>query len=203
MSPPFIEPTPEEWWTLFRIARGSIEEGLRYQQPLKVSPDRYSRLLRSPGASFVTLRMGTDLRACMGSLKAVQPLVQDVAQNAFSAAFRAPRFAPLLEMEYRQTHLHLSILGPASPISFTDEEDLLRQIVPQEDGLILSAQGKSGTFLPSVWETLPDKREFWRALKLKARFREDFWSNDVQVSRYHVFSAEEEELPFTDSDSDA
>ena len=203
MSQMFVEPTPEEWWILFRIARGSIEEGLRHQQPLKVSPDGYSRHLRSLGASFVTLRMGTDLRGCMGSLKPVLPLVQDVAQNAFSAAFRDPRFAPLLEMEYRQTHLHISILGPSSPISFTDEQDLLRQIVPGEDGLILSCEGKSGTFLPSVWETLPEKLDFWRALKLKAHLREDFWSDAVRVSRYRVFSAEEEDLPFTDSDSDA
>lgn len=198
----FAEPTPEEWWTLFKIARGSIEEGLHYQQPLKVSPDGYSRLLKSPGACFVTLRMGTDLRGCMGSLRAKVPLIQDVAQNAFSAAFRDPRFAPLLEMEYRQTQLHISILGPPQPMTFTDEEDLLNQIVPGADGLILSVDGKSGTFLPSVWETLPEKKEFWRALKLKAHLREDFWSPSVQVSRYRTYAVEEDELPFTDSDSD-
>ena len=202
MTPLFAEPTPEEWWILFKIARGSIEEGLRYQQPLKVSPEGYSRLLKSPGACFVTLRIGTDLRGCMGSLKASLPLVQDVAQNAFSAAFRDPRFPPLLQMEYKQTHLHISILEPPQPMTFTDEEDLLNQIVPGQDGLILSADGKSGTFLPSVWETLPEKREFWRALKLKAHLPESYWSSSVQVSRYHTYSAEEDELPFTDSDSD-
>lgn len=196
------EPTPEEWWVLFKTARGSIEEGLRHQQPLKVSPNGYSRLLKSLGASFVTLRMGSDLRGCMGSLRADAPLIQDVAQNAFSAAFRDPRFPPLLKMEYKQVHIHISILEPSQPMSFTDEEDLLRQIVPGEDGLILSVDGKSGTFLPSVWETLPDKREFLKALKLKARLREDVWSPSVQVSRYHTYSAEEDEIPFSDSDSD-
>lgn len=138
----------------------------------------------------------------MGSLQATRPLVQDVAQNSFSAGFRDPRFPPLLEMEYKQTHLHISILEPAQPMSFSNEEDLLRQVVPGEDGLILSVDGKQGTFLPSVWETLPEKQDFWRALKLKAHLKEDFWSDRIQVSRYHTYSAEEDELPFTDSDTD-
>lgn len=202
MNQLFLEPTPEEWWILFKIARGSIEEGLRYQQPLKVSPEGYSRLLKSTGASFVTLRIGKDLRGCMGTLRADQPLIQDVAQNAFSAAFRDPRFPPLLKMEYKETHLHISILEPPQPMTFTDEEDLLRQIVPGQDGLIFSSEGRSGTFLPSVWETLPEKLDFWHALKLKAHLPEDYWSPSVQVSRYHTYSAEEDELPFTDSDSD-
>jgi len=202
VTPASTAPTPEEWWILFKIARGSIEEGLRYQQPLKVSPEGYSRLLKLPGASYVTLRIGNELRGCMGSLQAEKPLVQDISQNAFSAAFRDPRFPPLLEMEYKQTQLHITVLESAQPMTFADEEDLLRQIEPGIDGLTLSVDGKRGTLLPSVWETLPDKNEFWRALKLKAHLPENFWSKTIQISRFRTHSVEEEGLPFTDSDSD-
>ncbi|MFO1020682.1 MAG: AMMECR1 domain-containing protein [Planctomycetales bacterium] len=112
-------PTTAEWTELFRIARGSIAHGLEEQEPLAIDLQKYSGVMREPTATFVTLRMQGELRGvqgelrgCMGNLTADRPLVEDVAENAFAAAFRDPRFPPLLEMEFRKTHIHLSCSAP-------------------------------------------------------------------------------------------
>lgn len=184
--------------TLIEVARRSIEHGLAYGHPLQVSPSEYHRELKAVRASFVTLEIAGQLRGCIGHLEAVQPLVVDVAENAFAAAFRDPRFAPLTAAEWPRVSLHLSILSRPQPLEFSDEADLLRQIRPGEDGLILQDGPNRGTFLPSVWDSLPDPAEFLTHLKRKAGLAANHWSPRVEVWRYTTESFGEDETPAPD-----
>lgn len=171
---------------LLEIARESIRHGLAHGKPLSVR-DEDAALLQ-PGASFVTLNLHDELRGCIGSLEAHQPLVKDVAQNAFSAAFRDPRFPPLTDREFAALDLHISILSPSEPLHFSSESDLLRQLRPGIDGLVLSDGYRRGTFLPQVWEQLPEPAEFLAHLKRKAGLPVNYWSPTLQVERYTVDS---------------
>ncbi len=180
--------------TLIEVARRSIEHGLSTGRPLVVTPSEYHRDLKAVRASFVTLQMHGQLRGCIGHLEAVQPLVVDVAENAFAAAFRDPRFAPLSASEWPGVDIHLSILTPPEPMYFLGEADLLSQLRPGEDGLILQDGPNRGTFLPSVWESLPEPSDFLVHLKHKAGLAANHWSDRVEVYRYHTESFGETEL---------
>lgn len=144
----------------------------------------YPAALQAERASFVTLTIDHQLRGCIGVLEAIRSLVVDVAANAFAAAFEDRRFAPLAAGEYPRLTIHISVLSPPAAMSFVSEADLLRQLRPMADGLVLEEQGYRGTFLPSVWETLPEPREFLRHLKRKAGLPEDYWTASLRVSRY-------------------
>ncbi len=135
-------------------------------------------------ATFVTLTIDAQLRGCIGTLEARRALVEDVASNAYSAAFEDPRFAPLERAEFERLDIHLSLLSAPEPIQFGSEKDLLAQIRPSLDGLVLEEGARRGTFLPSVWEQLPDPVEFLRHLKRKAGLPADYWSATLRVSRY-------------------
>ncbi len=170
--------------TLLTTASDSIAQGLTADRPSAVDPSRYSPALQAIRATFVTLEIDHRLRGCIGMLEAQRPLVTDVAENAFAAAFRDPRFVPVTIAEQALLQIHLSILSPAEAMTFTDEADLKSQIRPGVDGLILEDAGRRGTFLPSVWEQLPDVETFWQHLKRKAGLPEDSWSKTVRVLRY-------------------
>ncbi len=147
-------------------------------------PDHPS--LHEPGATFVTLTQQGQLRGCIGSLEARRPLAEDIKANARFAAFHDPRFAPLTENELARTRVEVSLLTPAVPMIFTDEADAIRQMQPGIDGMIFECYGRRGTFLPQVWESLPEPRDFFTHLKQKAGFSPDFWSPDVKLYRYEV-----------------
>lgn len=170
--------------TLLDIAARSIAHGLEHHQPLDLNPADYPEPLRAIRATFVTLDRHADLRGCIGVLDAFRPLVTDVARNAFAAAFEDPRFPPLCAAEYPELTLKLSVLTPAEPLSFGSEAELLAQIRPGVDGLILSDRGRRGTFLPSVWEQLPDPRDFLAHLKRKAGLPMGHWSGSLRIARY-------------------
>lgn len=174
----------EERILLRNIAQESVQYGLQHGQPLPVDVARYPRPLREPGASFVTLNKYGALRGCIGSLEAHRPLVEDVAHNAYAAAFGDPRFPAVSATELPSLAFHLSILTPAVPMQFESETDLLGQIRPGIDGLVLEDGWHRGTFLPSVWESLPDATQFLQHLKQKAGLPADYWSNTLAVSRY-------------------
>lgn len=142
--------------------------------------------LQEPGATFVTLTQSGQLRGCIGSLEAHRPLADDVKANARFAAFHDPRFAPLTEAELARTRVEVSLLTPAVPMTFSDEADAIRQLQPGVDGMIFECYGRRGTFLPQVWESLPEPRQFLAHLKQKAGFSLDFWSPDVKLYRYEV-----------------
>ncbi len=169
---------------LLELAGKSIERGLLNGSTLNVDLETVPDSLSKPGASFVTLSLQGQLRGCIGHLDATQPLVQDVAENASLAAFSDPRFPPLTPGEFESIEISLSILSAPEPLVFDSEADLLTIIRPGIDGLILKEGAFQGTFLPSVWESLPEPVEFLRHLKQKAGLRADYWSDSLQVLRY-------------------
>jgi AmmeMemoRadiSam system protein A len=172
--------------TLLAVARASIEHGLRCGVPLEVDPSAFAPELREPRATFVTLRADGALRGCIGSLEAHRPLVADVAHNAFAAANRDPRFSPLHPSECPRVELHVSILSPPEPIRFRTEQELLDALEPRVHGLWISAGSRRATFLPQVWEQLPNPREFLRRLLEKAGIAAGFPAARLQASRYTV-----------------
>ncbi len=171
---------------LLELAQNSIEHGLQTGQQLKIDLDIYPKELTAQGASFVTLKINHQLRGCIGRLVAARPLIEDIAENAFRAAFKDHRFLPLETYEFEQLKIHLSILTPSEPMLFSSERDLLSQLQPGIDGLILQEDLFHGTFLPSVWESLPEPEQFLRNLKQKAGLPPDYWSKNIQVYRYQV-----------------
>jgi AmmeMemoRadiSam system protein A len=177
---------PEHKPVLLSLARDSIRHGLTHGRPLLVDLTDYGPEFSEPRATFVTLHMESQLRGCIGSLEAHRPLAADVAHNAFAAAFRDPRFPPLSPPEFDRLELHLSLLTPAQPLIFDSETDLLGQLVVGKDGLILVEGSRRGTFLPAVWESLPDPLQFLEHLKLKAGLPRGYWSDTVQVWRYRA-----------------
>lgn len=180
--------------TLLAVARLSIEHGLHYGRALQVNPEDYPESLRPIRATFVTLHAGERLRGCIGTLEARFPLVTDVALHAYGAAFTDPRFTALTAEEFAPLRLHVSVLSPPEPIAFTSEEDLLKQIRPGLDGLVLQAGDRRGTFLPAVWEMIAEPRAFLAHLKVKAGLPMDFWSDDLRVERYTTESFGEDEI---------
>lgn len=170
--------------TLKEIAKTSIEYGLRCQRPYPVDLEKLTPALKEIRATFVTLKINDKLRGCIGTLTARTTLAQDVSDHAFAAAFQDPRFPALQKHELAQLAYHISILSLAEPMNFINEEELLHQIRPGRDGLILEDGIHRATFLPSVWESLPDKQDFLNNLKLKAGLPENYWSKKIKVSRY-------------------
>ena len=185
---------PAQRATLPAVARRSIEHGLRHDRPLVVTPSEFHRDLKAVRASFVTLLRHGQLRGCIGHLEAVQPVVVDVAENAFAAAFRDPRFHPLRTEEWPEIDVHLSLLTPAQRLPCSDEADLLAQLRPGEDGLILQDGPNRGTFLPSVWDSLPDPQDFLLHLKRKAGLAANHWSDTLEVYRYRTESFGDHDL---------
>jgi uncharacterized protein len=170
--------------TLLELARASIVHGIESGTPLTINAKDYDPELQQLRACFVTLNQNQQLRGCIGSLQASRSLVVDVCENAFAAAFRDPRFNPLKSSELDGLLISISVLTPAEEMSFQSEQDLIQQIKPGIDGLILKEGYKRGTFLPAVWEQLPNAEEFLKHLKLKAGLPADYWSDSIRVSRY-------------------
>ena len=179
---------------LLTLARDSIRQGFETGRPLAVDPAQWPEALQREGASFVTLkRPDGSLRGCIGTLEARQPLVTDVAEHAHAAAFRDPRFQPLAADELDEVHLELSVLSRPEPLPVASEAELLAALQPGEDGLILEDGVHRGTFLPAVWESLPEPVDFVRQLKRKAGLPSDYWSPSLTIKRYRTESFGEDE----------
>lgn len=182
---------------LTALARGAIAQafGRPYQRP------QLPGWLYPPGATFVTLTQGGELRGCIGTLEAYRPLIDDLESNARAAAFDDPRFPALNEAELDRTRVEVSILSKPEPMEFSDEADALAQLRPGVDGVILEARRGAhwyrATFLPQVWEQLPRPAEFMAHLKRKAGLAMDDWSDDVRLSRYTVEKFKEESKEVT------
>ena len=171
---------------LLRIARESIEYGLQHHHALAIDLNACDEQLQQQGASFVTLNKKGALRGCIGTLQPYQALVSDVGEHARAAAFSDPRFPPVTLDELADIVISISVLGKPRVISFKDEEELIEQLRPAEDGLILQEGANRGTFLPSVWEQISSPRDFVHQLKLKAGLAEDFWSEDLVIETYQT-----------------
>ena len=170
--------------TLLEVARASIRHGLDHGRALAVAPADYPETLRVPRATFVTLEHRQRLRGCIGALAAYQPLAQDVATHAYAAAFEDPRFPELRAEEWPGLDIHISVLSPPERLQFDSEAELLEQLRPGVDGLILTFRHYRSTFLPAVWEQLPDPYVFLAQLKQKAGLPLDFWSPELRAERY-------------------
>lgn len=169
---------------LLALAEASIRHGLQHGRPVPVDSAAYPAPLQQQRASFVTLLKQGQLRGCIGHLEATQPLVVDVAVNAYSAAFEDPRFPPVTSAELPLLDIHLSLLTPAQPLTFASEGDLINLLRPGKDGLILEEGHHRGTFLPTVWAQLPDPKAFLTQLKIKAGLPANHWSEKIRVFRY-------------------
>jgi hypothetical protein len=166
--------------TLLAIARQTLAADLGGE----LVPLPTAAWLQEEGACFVTLHRGGELRGCIGTLIARRPLVEDVQANSRAAAFDDPRFPPLQARELAGLSIEVSLLSKLELMEFESEEDLIRQLRPGADGLLLESGFYRGTFLPAVWRSLPESRLFLRKLKSKAGLSEDFWSDDLSVRRY-------------------
>ncbi len=169
---------------LLTIARESIEHGLQHARCFDLDTAVFPEELQAPRACFVTLKSGQALRGCIGSLEAVRPLAADIHENAYAAAFRDSRFAPLAASEWPAVRLSLSILSSPEVMPVADETALLTALRPGIDGVILEYGQRRATFLPAVWEMLPDPIQFLLQLKLKAGLPEEFWAEELRIYRY-------------------
>ena len=139
-----------------------------------------------PGATFVTLEKNNYLRGCIGSIIAHRTILEDILKNAQSAAFADPRFAPVAENELSELQIAVSLLSVPKQMTFEGEEDLLNQIQPYKDGIIIKDKGHQAVYLPSVWEQLPDKKAFLNSLKVKAGLKENHFSDTFEAYRFET-----------------
>ncbi len=175
------------------LAKKSIIFYLENNSLLKLGEKEVSSLpkkLLEKKACFVTLKIGEELRGCIGNLEAVQPLYIDIIENSFNAAFRDPRFFPLKQKEFDELEVEVSILTDPVDLSYSSANDLLKKIVAGEDGLIISKNYSKATFLPSVWEELPKKEDFLSHLCLKAGLASEEWKKGtLKIKRYYAIKA--------------
>ncbi|MEI7842775.1 MAG: AmmeMemoRadiSam system protein A [Gallionellaceae bacterium] len=164
------------------IARTAISNALG--EPM--SADESAPWLGELGACFVTLTQQGELRGCIGTLQAHRSLLEDVKHNAVAAALRDSRFLPLSKDELGFTRVEVSVLSPPSPMSYINESDALAQLRPNIDGVVFEYMGYRSTFLPQVWEQLPQAVLFMAHLKRKAGLPDSFWAEGIKLSRYTV-----------------
>lgn len=168
---------------LLQVARESIWQSLR-SQFYSIRINDYPQALTVEQASFVTLKLHSRLRGCIGTLTACRPLVNDVAHNAQAAAFKDPRFKPISLEEYQNLEVHLSILSSPETLNVAGKNELLDILRPGTDGLVIEENGHHATFLPSVWEQINDPSVFIDELRRKAGLTPGHWSTDTKVFRY-------------------
>ena len=176
------QPDNEKGSTLLKLARSEIASKLGHD----VSFPAQAGWLAELGASFVTLTRQGELRGCIGTLEAHRPLGLDVRENAVAAAFRDPRFMPLTRVEFDEIRVEVSVLSPSEVLVVASEEHALATLRPNVDGVVFEYRHYRSTFLPQVWEQLPEPAEFMAHLKRKAGLPMDFWAEEVRLSRYTV-----------------
>jgi AmmeMemoRadiSam system protein A len=184
--------TPEERQMLLTLAREAIVRATQGQEPPPVALNAVPESLRRDGASFVTLTEHGDLRGCIGSLEARRPLALDVRENALAAAFQDPRFPPVRADEVDGLHIEISVLSAPERLACDGPDDLIARLRPNIDGVVIERGWNRATFLPQVWEKLPDPHEFLQHLCLKAYLPPDAYRRPgLDVYTYQVEMFEE------------
>jgi AmmeMemoRadiSam system protein A len=183
---PSPEYSPDDRGHLIRIARDSLTTTVRTGTPLLPDAADLGPGIAVVRASFVTLRTDGELRGCTGSLEAVAPLGIDVARATSHSALADPRFPPVTDDELQGIRIEISVLSPLEPVPALDEQELLARLEPGVDGLVLALGHRRATFLPKVWEQLPDAAAFVRELRRKAGLPPAFWSSALEVYRYRT-----------------
>lgn len=186
-----VDLSADERARLLDIARQSILHGLDSGAALQLDVTRLDANLCIDAAVFVTLTLGGNLRGCIGSLQPSAPLAQAVANAAFNAAFRDPRFAQVRADEIEKLHIEVSVLSSMELIPVDTRQALLDDLQPGVDGLLLEDQGHRATFLPQVWEKMTSADEFVGQLMLKAGLAAGYWSSTIRCYRYHSLSFQE------------
>jgi AmmeMemoRadiSam system protein A len=183
--------TDGERRTLLRLAREAIENSVKGKRIPALDQSTLTSSLREKGASFVTLTIDNDLRGCIGALEAYQPLVDDVREHAVAAALQDPRFPPVSENELGRISIEVSRLTAPHPLEYSSSEDLIIKLRPKMDGVILKQDHRRATFLPQVWEKIPDPAEFLNNLCQKMGARPNLWRDAkllvevYQVEEFH------------------
>jgi len=173
--------------TLLNLARESIKLGVAEKPPLELKLDEYSQILQENGASFVTLTKFGVLRGCIGTLTPYQPLVQDVCEHAVAAALMDYRFPPLQLSELNDIVIEISRLSVPRKIDYGNYSELSKKIRPGVDGVVIEDGINRATFLPQVWEKLPEIEDFLSHLCQKMGASPELWKNKkLQVSIYQV-----------------
>ncbi|HXQ31098.1 MAG TPA: AmmeMemoRadiSam system protein A [Steroidobacteraceae bacterium] len=169
---------------LLELGRESIERGLAERRLAPWSDPGIDPALSVERASFTTLKIQGMLRGCCGTLYATRSVAADVWHNAWASAFSDPRFPPLARAEYPGVDLQISVLSPLEPVPVDSERELLATLRPHTDGLVLELDATRATFLPAVWEQLPEPQLFVGHLKQKAGWSPGFWSSRIRAYRY-------------------
>jgi AmmeMemoRadiSam system protein A len=173
--------------SLLQLARNEITNAVEKKPLSRITVSDYSPILQAIGASFVTLTLNGNLRGCIGTLHAHQPLVLDVVEHAVAAALEDYRFEPVKPRELANLTIEISVLSNPIMLKFFSPEELLEQLVPGEDGVILKSRWNQATYLPQVWKQLPDKRAFLSHLCEKMGAPGECWKDaSIQVYTYQV-----------------
>ena len=183
--------TEQQQKELLRLARQTIARGCQNSQPPEVNLPNPPAAFLQQGACFVTLHKHDDLRGCIGSIEAHRPLLDDIIYNAFASAFRDHRFAPVQEQELNDLHIGISILTPKQRMAVKTEAELLANLRPGVDGLLIDSVRYHATFLPQVWEQLPEPTRFLAHLKQKAGMPADVWPEDMVCYKYQCIHFQE------------
>lgn len=178
---------------LMQIAETALNLAVKDKRQFEPSRGDFDDILFNKGAAFVTLTENGGLRGCIGTLVAKQAIARDIAANAYAAAMEDSRFEPVTEAELPGLKISISLLTGYEPLVYADEEDLLNQLQPGVDGLVIRDGDRQALFLPSVWAQLPDKRDFLNNLKLKAGFSPSFWSNQIKAYRFRTVEIKQHE----------
>lgn len=179
--------TKNEQKILLGIAREALNKAANYEPLPKIDLSNLPDSLKEDGASFVTLTINERLRGCIGALEAYQPLAKDVQEHAVAAGMQDFRFPNVQPGELTSINIEISILTPKSPVSYTDAQDLLTRIRPGIDGVVLQDGFRKATFLPQVWEKIPDPNQFLSQLCLKMGAPGDLWrKKPITVYTYQV-----------------
>jgi len=179
--------TSEEKQTLLVIARQSIESAVKGERSSGPDPALLTPRLKEQGASFVTLTVRGDLRGCIGTLEPYQSLADDVREHAIAAALQDPRFAPVGPNELNEINIEVSRLSVPYPLEYSTSEDLVQKLRPHVDGVILRDGMRRATFLPQVWEKIPDPAKFLDNLCYKMGAAPDTWKRKhLEVLIYQV-----------------
>lgn len=179
--------TDGEKQILLRLAREAMEHGVRGKKLPPMNKASLTPRLLEDGASFVTLTINHELRGCIGALEAYQPLADDVREHAIAAALHDPRFPPVDESELNRIHIEVSYLSAPQPLEYSSSDDLIARLNPRADGVILKDGYRRATFLPQVWDQIPDPEDFLSHLCAKMGSPKNLWrSKKLEVYVYRV-----------------
>jgi uncharacterized protein len=171
---------------LLELARGSIARGLSRRAAEPLPEGEWSSRLLAPGAAFITLTLGGELRGCCGTIEPQRSLVEEVWRSAWLSAFADLRFPPVAAAEVASLRIAISVLTALEPIACSNEAELIESLVPGVDGLVLRCGAAPATFLPAVWQSLQEPREFVAQLRRKAGLQGSLWPREMAAFRYRT-----------------